>query len=712
LRPSAGVLNQALVGGALLLGTVSLHGVATWRAVDAALSTRRRTWIALAVALALLALWRVTAVYDYFVVDAAIDVPAELLAGTISLLALVGISGARRQELALRDSEYRFRQVSADSSAELERLARDLIDAEARYSLAAAGAGVGLWDWDLDSGRVNFSPHFAEMLATTQEELGGEAERWIERIHTEDAPAFRARLLDHIGGKTPCFECEYRILLDHVTQRHMRARGVAVRDASGRATRIAGSQIDVTEQRRTEERLTHGALHDGLTGLPNRALLGDRLARCAARAERRRQAFAIVAIDLDRMHVVNESFGHAAGDELLMDVARKLHVSTRPGDTVARVDGDQFVVLLEDLRIPGEAREIAECIQTALAAGTHLRGQDVVVTASIGVATSAQIGGHADELLRAADAAMYRAKGLGGARVELFDEAGPASTSRARLALETELRRAISRCEIEVAYQPIVSLGTGRIGGFEALARWPHPERGSVPPSEFIPVAERAGILPALERYVLANAAATLAAWQRELPLEPPLSVAVNLSPRRFAEEGLVEEIERVMREHGLAPGSLELEITEGTLLDSGPEVLARLEGLRDLGAGLVIDDFGTGYSSFRYLHDLPIDTLKIDQSFVRQLGTDRGEIVSTILALARQLRLDAVAEGVETPEQLARLREFGCNWAQGFFFARALPPQEAFALVQREVEVLDATHMSSRIRVRSRRRSKKTRLA
>ena len=691
-------LRRLVVSGALLLGTLSLHGVAAWRALGVALAKRRAPWVLVTLALALVALWQLGSLYDHFVRDTPVNVAGELWSSAVAVLALVGIGGMQRQERVRSESEQRLSQV-------VRRLTAELAAERQRYDATAAGAGLGLWDWNVDEGRVQYSPEFAEMLGAAPGELAPELSAWLDRIVAEDVPVFRTRLLDHLSGKTPGFECEYRVMVGPATERHFRARGLAIREPSGRAVRVAGSQLDLTDQRRTEQRLTHGALHDSLTGLPNRALLSDRLARCAALAERRGRKFAILAIDLDRLHAVNESFGRDSGDELLMDVARKLHQCARPGDTVARVDGDQFVILLEDVDGVREARQIAERIQAELAVGTNLRGQDVVITASIGIATSDRTRQRSpEELLRAADASMYRAKGLGGARVEEFRELKPTGSGRARLALETELRRAITRDQIDVAYQPIVSLETGRIGGFEALARWHNSERGSIPPSEFVPIAERAGMLSELERRVLAQAARDLGQWQRVLDLDVPLEVAVNVSPRRFLEDDLLDEVESAIRDNALAPGTLKLEITEGTLLECDKSSKARLERLRQLGVRLVIDDFGTGYSSFQYLHELPLDTLKIDQSFVRELGSGaRGEVVRTIIALARHLGLEAVAEGVETAEQLACLRGFGCNWAQGYFFAKAVPARDALALVQREVEVLDATRISGRIRVQAR---------
>jgi diguanylate cyclase (GGDEF)-like protein/PAS domain S-box-containing protein len=587
-----------------------------------------------------------------------------------------------------------------------EQLLRELSQSEERYALAARGAGVGLWDWDLDGGSVYYSPRFIELCGVEPARLETTLDAWLRKIHPDDLPAFRIRLLEHIAGHTPAFECEHRMRASDGSFRWMRARGLAVRDSEGRATRMAGSQTDVTEQKRTEDQLTHGALHDKLTGLPNRALLCDRIGRCIARARRRTHRFAVLALDLDRMKLVNESFGHAAGDELLMDIARKLHACARPGDTVARVDGDQFAVLLDDLANFDEANEVAERIARELAEGTEVGDGEVVVTATIGIATNRVEVVDPDQLLRAADAAMYRAKEMGGARHEQFEGSEAPTGGRLRLLLEADLRRAVARGEVSVAYQPIVSLATGRIGGFEALARWDHPERGSISPTEFVPIAENAGILPDIEQHVLSQACQMLATWQREFELETPLTIAVNVSPRRFDDDRLFDEIEGLLAQHRLAPSTLKLEITESLLVRHGEPVRARLERLRRLGVSLSIDDFGTGYSSLSYLHELPVDTLKIDQTFIFALETssDRAEVVRTIVALARHLGLEAVAEGVENAEQLARLREFGCEWAQGYFFARPLSAEAAAAHVRREIEVLDATRISGKLNVRRRR--------
>lgn len=772
------------MGGTVLLGAFSLHGIAAWGAARLALSTRRASWSALALAIGLLLVWRSLAAYEVVAHERSIDLQAELLCACVSLLAIVGIAGARRRESSVRRGDsgvlaasecapdaivqfgrdgriayanpavgaifgrpasavvgrhlslllpdptpafeaaptaqrmVRLAGVHADGSridleatlgehsdrgelrwtavlrdvTERERVESDLRRTAERYALAAARANDGLWDWDLDRGDVLYSPRFAQMLGLSREVLGTELDGWLERVHPEDLPRFRARLLEHVGGTTPYFECEYRVQQGNTGPRWMLARGLALRDADGRATRVAGSQTDVTQQKRTEERLSHGALHDALTGLPNRALLSDRLSRGLARARARAQKLAVLAVDLDRMNLVNDSFGHAGGDELLIEVARRLHVHARPGDTVARVDGDEFVVVLEDLRTWDEAERFSEQLLGALGQRMRIRDQELVVTASIGIATNRRRDVHPDELVRGAEAAMYRAKALGRARHELCSDAGPGGGLE-RLALEADLHRALERGEIHVAYQPIVSLRTGRIGGFEALARWRHPERGEVPPAEFVPIAEETGVLSEIEHWMLRETARQLGCWQRQLPLEPALTLAVNVSPRRFADPTLPDVIAEVLARNAIAAGTLELEITERVLLDHDADLDRRLRLLRELGVRLVIDDFGTGYSSLSYLHRLPLDTLKIDQAFIREMGVapDRAEVVRTIIALSRHLGLDAVAEGVETGEQLQRLREFGCEWAQGFFFAEPVAPDQAAALVRREIDVLDA---------------------
>ncbi|MBV9773590.1 MAG: EAL domain-containing protein [Gemmatimonadetes bacterium] len=559
----------------------------------------------------------------------------------------------------------------------------ELSASEERYALAAVGANDGLWDWDLRAGRVFYSPRWKEMLGYGEGEVGDSPEEWFGRIHPDDAPQVAARIESYRRGAAAHFEIEHRMLHRDGEYRWMLSRGVALGDAEAGSTRMSGSLTDVTQRRRAEEQLLHNALYDALTGLPNRALLMDRLELAVRRSRRRRDStFAVLFVDLDRFKVINDGLGHALGDELLVAVGRRLEVGLRQEDTVARLGGDEFVVLLESVADAGEATRVAERILEELGQPFAPGGYEVFTSASIGIAMGGD-GHRAAELVRDADTAMYRAKAEGKGRVALFDDRMHAE-AMARLHLEADLRRALERDEIRVHYQPIVSLGNERLAGFEALARWEHPEKGFLQPGEFIPVAEETGLIVPLGMRVLRDACRQLREWLDTRAVDHGLTLSVNLSPRQFAHPNLLHEIDEVLRETRLDPATLQLELTESVLMRDAESTVAALGQLRARGIRLAIDDFGTGYSSLSYLQRFPIGTLKIDRSFVRGItpGSNQSELVQTMVSLARSLGMNVVAEGVETEDQVAEVRRLGCGNAQGFFFARALDPAAAAALL------------------------------
>jgi len=448
-----------------------------------------------------------------------------------------------------------------------------------------------------------------------------------------------------------------------------------------------GTVEDVTVRKDAQDQLLHNAFHDRLTQLPNRALFSDRMARAFARLKRYPGAvFAVLFLDFDRFKNINDSLGHHAGDELLIAIARRLEGCLRPGDTVSRLGGDEFAILLEDVRDEADAVVVAERVQSAMSQPFSLLGQEIFSSASIGIALAHDGYQNAEDLLRDADMAMYRAKSLGKARHELFDS-GMHTRAVALLQLETDLRWAIERQEFELHYQPIVSLESGRVTGFEALIRWRHPERGMVSPAEFIPIAEETGWIVPIGAWVLETACEQLARWQDELRPDPPLTMSVNLSGKQFSQPDLIEFIAGQLRKCNIAPENLKLEITESAIMEQGQEVIERLHALRALGVKLALDDFGTGYSSLSYLHRFPLNTLKIDRSFVMRMqeGGENREIVRIIVALGQTLGLDVIAEGIEETAQLGDLRELGCQGGQGYFFSRPLVPAAALELLKRE---------------------------
>lgn len=550
-----------------------------------------------------------------------------------------------------------------------------LRESEERYALAAAGANDGLWDWNLGSNRIFFSDRWKQMLGYATDEIEDGAEEWFSRIHPEDVQRVSAQIDAHLNGTATNFESEHRVRHFDDTYRWMLVRGLAVRDDENNAYRIAGSMTDITERKRAEEQAIHDALHDSLTGLANRTLFLERVRQALARQRRSQSAqFAVIYLDLDRFKVVNESLGHVHGDDLIIAAARRLEQNLKFGDTVARLGGDEFAIMLEDVHDKDEGTALSEMLQKALSTPFVLGGKEVFTTASMGIAHSTDNYVRPEDILRDSELAMYRAKELGKARSVAFDPA-MRGTTVTPLDVETDLRRALDRNEMILNFQPIVSLADGRIRGFEALSRWRHKERGDIPPSEFIPIAEETGMIVELGQWVLRNACAQMVEWNKEFPEQGPFEISVNLSGRQFTQLDLVKMVTSSLDGTGLDASFLKLEITESALMENAQRSAQMLRHLKELHIKVCVDDFGTGYSSLSYLHKFPIDTLKIDKSFVQDMGRNRHnlEIVRTIAVLAQNLRLDVIAEGVETPEQLAQLRAIGCGYAQGFLFSRPL---------------------------------------
>jgi diguanylate cyclase (GGDEF)-like protein/PAS domain S-box-containing protein len=588
-----------------------------------------------------------------------------------------------------------FAVVVARIEAQLARRRAEaaLRESEERYALAVRGANDGLWDWNLLTGELHVSPRWKLMLGLEDVELAGDPEEWFGRVHPDDAARFKEALSAHIKGQSPHFEAEHRILHKSGAYMWARSRGLAVRDENGQAYRMAGSQTDITA----------GKVADPLTGLPNRILFMDRLAHAIERSRRYPDYLcAVLFLDLDRFKLVNDSLGHAAGDQLLVAIARRLESCLRCNDTIARIatehtlarlGGDEFTVLLDDIGRVSDALRVAVRIQEHLAQSIEIDGHEVFTTASIGIATTATAYDSPQAVVRDADTAMYRAKALGGARSELFDSE-MRERAVARLRIETDMRRAIDRDEFVVHYQPIVALDTGRIAGFEALVRWQHPERGLVLPAEFIPIAEETGAILPIGSRVLREACRQTALWLGDPQIGHPLTISVNLSVKQFLQPDLLDEITSVLRDTGVPAYVLTLEITESTLLEGTDAVVAKLHDLKALGVRLSIDDFGTGYSSLSAVHRFPLDAMKIDRSFVSSMA-ENSEIIRVIVALARSRRLKVVAEGVETLEQLAELKAARCDFAQGRLFSMPLGVEAVRELLESagETGILGPAH-------------------
>jgi diguanylate cyclase (GGDEF)-like protein/PAS domain S-box-containing protein len=576
---------------------------------------------------------------------------------------------------AVRDDEGNFlyyegfvSDVTARKQAE-----ESLRESEERYALAMRGANDGLWDWNVRTGEIYYSARWKEMLGC-DEQIAKLPEEWFNRVHPDDVESLKSAIAAHRDGLTPHFEIEHRMLHRNGRYRWMLSRGTAVRDADGKTTRMAGSQTDITARKEAEDRLLRDALQDGLTGLPNRLLFTDRLERSLTRIERDQfHKFAVLFLDIDRFKGINDSLGHGVGDQLLMAFAGRLMACLRPSDTVARLGGDEFTVLLEDPYEPDDAAGVASRILDALKKPFNLGSQEVFVTVSIGIALSATGYSRPQDVLRDADTAMYRAKASGKARYQVFDSDMHLGAVKL-LQIENDLRRAIDRAEFELYYQPIVGIENCAVRGFEALIRWRHPERGLVSPADFIPVAEETGMIVPIGRWVLQEACRQAAVWQTTFP-DQPMYMSVNISGRQFSQPDLIDQVTSALRQSKLKPANLILEITESVVMQNPEVTITMLRRLKDLGIQLNIDDFGTGYSSLSYLQRFPVDTIKIDRSFVTQMSesTENAEIVRTIVALAHNLNMKVTAEGIETPEQLAKLQELHCENGQGYLLSRPL---------------------------------------
>jgi diguanylate cyclase (GGDEF)-like protein/PAS domain S-box-containing protein len=562
-----------------------------------------------------------------------------------------------------------------------QRALDELAKSQERYALAMSAANDGIWDWDLETDLIYFSPRWHAILGRREQSREAPPSAWFELVHDEDMPRLRAAIEAHLAGQTPHLQSEHRMRHSDGTWRWVLTRGLAIRGPGGGATRLAGSLSDITDQRAAELQLQHDALHDALTGLPNRALFIDRVDQVLQRSTRDPSVgCAVLFLDIDRFKLVNDSLSHTAGDQLLIEVAARIADVLRPGDTVARIGGDEFTLLLDGVVVDRDATVVAERVQSSLGRTFALDGHEIRVTASIGVSLSAPRM-TAAELVRNADIAMYDAKRRGQGRCAVFTEAMRQRVID-RVARENDLRQAVEESLLEVHYQPIVDLVSGRIYGIEALARWPDrwPE---VAPMEFIEIAEETGVIGAIGLHVMRAGLEQFAAWRRAGVVSEDVRVSVNVSGRQLDDPQLPQEIRSAIGAAELPAGALRLEITESTLMQEPERIRRIVSEVCASGVGLHLDDFGTGYSSLAALHRLPVDALKIDRSFVTSAGEDGSDaIVRAIVALARSLGMDVIAEGLERGEQRDRVRSLGCRYGQGFLFSRPLGAKEMEALL------------------------------
>jgi diguanylate cyclase (GGDEF)-like protein/PAS domain S-box-containing protein len=562
-----------------------------------------------------------------------------------------------------------FGNAGRDEAAASE--SREKVSESDRFRSAFDYAAIGMALLSTEGRWLQVNRSLCQILGYTEQELL--LTDFLSVTHPDDLPTALSNIGQLLKGKVQASQMEKRYIHKSGHEVWVHWSVSMVRDQYSKSVHLIFQIQDITDRKLAEQQLHHDAFHDALTGLPNRALFMDHLKLAIARSRRNMSSrFAVLYLDLDRFKVINDSLGHTIGDQLLVGIADRLKYNLRPGDTVARLGGDEFTILIEDIADESESVQVAERIQKELSVPFTLSGREVFTTVSMGIAPSATGYERAEDILRDADTAMYRAKSLGKARYEIFDKAMHARAINL-LQMETDMRRALERDEFLLHYQPIVSLENFRLRGFEALVRWQHPERGFISPMDFIPVAEETGMIIQLGEWVMREACGQMQRWQKMFPLDQPLFIAVNLSSKQFSQNTLISTFAAILQETGVKPQTVKLEITESVVMENIDTATDMLRQLRSLGVKLAIDDFGTGYSSLSYLHRFPIDTLKIDRSFVTRMSenNENTEIVRTIVVLAQNLGMDVVAEGVETNEQLVLLQKLGCENGQGYFFSK-----------------------------------------
>ncbi len=560
-----------------------------------------------------------------------------------------------------------------------------LRQSEERYQLAVEGSNVGIWDWDIITGEVYFSPAVLKILGRVDYAGFNTTESWLKYVVQEDQQGLRQAIRTHLLGKTSHLEFEYQIRRHNGELRWVVTRGLALRDQSDHAYRLAGSLEDITDRKRAEDQIRFDAIHDTLTGLPNRALLLDRIQHQLENIQRHpHKRFAVLFLDIDRFKLINDSFGHMAGDQLLIEISKRLKACIKGSDTLARLGGDEFVILLEEIAGESGATQVAERLLQDLKQPFVLEGHEIYASSSIGIVLNHDHHHKADDLLRDADTAMYRAKTEGKDCYKVFDSRMHEHAA-SRLHLEAGLRKAFEAGEFEIYYQPYFGLGRERLAGFEALIRWLHPEKGLQLPGEFLGVAEEIGLIAELDRWALKQVCQQLVEWNSNFPQDEPLRVNINISPRLFDQHDLPVYLGELLQETGLEPSLLQLEITESCLiLESNNRAITQLFQLKSLGVQLYLDDFGTGYASLSYLHRLPFDGLKIDRSFISNISnSSRDEsFVQVIFDLAESLDLRPIAEGIETLEQLENVRNLANCYGQGFLLARPMSRAAASSFI------------------------------
>lgn len=551
-----------------------------------------------------------------------------------------------------------------------------------RQSLALTGSGDTVWDWDVARDRVVTTPDISMKLGLSPGTMHGAARNWLPRLHPDDRDRFRATLdvlLEHRRGR---LNHEFRIRAEDGHFHWLSIRARPVLGSNGEIIRCVGTIVDITEQKNSIERLLHDAVHDNLTGLPNRQVFLDRLQSVLTLASDGNQLRpTVIVIDIDRYKLVNDTLGFAAGDNILIALTRRLRRLMKPQDTLARLSGDQFGLILVSERDPAKVADFADAISKAIMVPINFANREIILTASVGLTSWVDQQENAAGMLSDAELAMYRAKRAGGNRVEPFQPAFR-SFGTDRLQLETDLRRAVERKELSLVYQPIVRLEDAEVAGFEALMRWEHPKRGNIPPSEFIPIAEASDIIGPLGMFAMEQATNDLKAWQRQTG-DLPLFVSINLSSVQLLNNELYDDIRALLAKTHCDPSRIKLELTESQVMENPEQARLVLDKLRDAGIGLALDDFGTGYSSLAYLTRFPFDTIKLDKAMVRDDSDKKAVLLRSVISMARELNMRVVAEGIESEEDALELAKIGCTYGQSFIFGPPMGSDSVLRLLK-----------------------------
>ncbi|MGV1761175.1 EAL domain-containing protein, partial [Rhizobium sp. A41-96] len=551
-----------------------------------------------------------------------------------------------------------------------------------RQSLALTGSGDTVWDWDVARDRVVTTPDISMKLGLSPGSMHGAARNWLPRLHPDDRDRFRATLdvlLEHRRGR---LNHEFRIRAEDGHFHWLSIRARPVLGSNGEIIRCVGTIVDITEQKNSIERLLHDAVHDNLTGLPNRQVFLDRLQAVLTLASDSNQLRpTVMVIDIDRYKLVNDTLGVAAGDNILIALTRRLRRLLKPQDTLARLSGDQFGLILVSERDPAKVADFADAISKAIMVPINFANREIILTASVGLTSWVDQQENASGMLSDAELAMYRAKRAGGNRVEPFQPAFR-SFGTDRLQLETDLRRAVERKELSLVYQPIVRLEDAEVAGFEALMRWEHPKRGNIPPTEFIPIAEASDIIGPLGMFALEQATNDLKAWQRQTG-DLPLFVSINLSSVQLLNNELYDDIRALLAKTHCDPSRIKLELTESQVMENPEQARLVLDKLREAGIGLALDDFGTGYSSLAYLTRFPFDTIKLDKAMVRDESDKKAILLRSVISMARELNMRVVAEGIESEEDALELAKIGCTYGQSFIFGPPMGSESVIRLLK-----------------------------